>query len=284
MSAELSGKVAIITGGANGIGRATAELFVQEGARVVIADLDATRGTELASSLGPNARFQRTDVSREADIQGVVDFAVSEFGGLHIMFNNAGINDSDAGGLLDNKFENFRQVIDVNLLGVIVGTQRAARHMAQHGGGSIINTSSIGGTRAGFGYLVYRSAKAGVVQFTKCAAVELGHALVRVNAICPGNIPTDMGKYAVADPGMSAATAVRIRSAVNDVRMRRQALKRQGAPIDVAQAAVFLGSDRSQQISGLTMTVDAGTSVADAIPLMPEMLAARAAAIAHSDD
>jgi NAD(P)-dependent dehydrogenase (short-subunit alcohol dehydrogenase family) len=283
VSAELSGKVAIITGGANGIGRATAELFVAEGAKVVIADTDTARGTQLAKSLGANARFLKTDVSRDADIQAAVDLAVAEFDGLHIMFNNAGINDTDVGALLDNKFENFRQVIDVNLYGVMIGTQRAARHMAKHGGGSIINTSSIGGIRAGFGFLAYRAAKAGVALFTKSAAVELGASLVRVNCICPGNIPTDMGKYAVADPGMSQATATRIRAAVNGVRMKRQALKRQGAPNDVAQAALFLGSDRAQQISGLIMTVDAGTSVADAIPLMPEMLAARAAAIAQGD-
>jgi NAD(P)-dependent dehydrogenase (short-subunit alcohol dehydrogenase family) len=283
VSSELSGKVAVITGGANGIGRATAELFVAEGAQVVIADTDTARGAELAKSLGPNVRFLRTDVSREADIQAAVDLAVAEFGGLDIMFNNAGINDTDVGALLDNKFENFRQVIDVNLYGVMIGTQRAARHMAKHGGGSIINTSSIGGVRAGFGFLAYRAAKAGVVLFTKSAAVELGGSLVRVNCICPGNIPTDMGKYAVADPGMSQATATRIRAAVNGVRMKRQALKRQGAPIDVAQAALFLASDRAQQISGLIMTVDAGTSVADAIPLMPEMLAARAEAIAQGD-
>jgi NAD(P)-dependent dehydrogenase (short-subunit alcohol dehydrogenase family) len=281
---ELSGKVAIITGGANGIGRATAELFVQEGAQVVVADLDATQGVELVRRLGSNARFLRTDVSQEADIQAVVDFAVAQFGGLHVMFNNAGINDSDVGGLLDNKFQNFRQVIDVDLLGVMIGTQRAARHMALHEGGSIINTSSIAGTRAGHGFLAYRAAKAGVVHFTQCAAVELGSELIRVNCICPGNIPTDMGKHAVADPGMTPATGVRIRHAVNEVRMRRQALKRQGEPADVAQAAMFLASDRSKQVSGLIMNVDAGTSIADAIPLMPEMLAARAAAIARGDD
>jgi NAD(P)-dependent dehydrogenase (short-subunit alcohol dehydrogenase family) len=283
MRGELTGKVAIITGGSNGIGRATAELFVQEGAKVLIADTDAVRGEELARTLGASARFKAADVSREDHIQALVDYAVSEFGGLHIMFNNAGINDADVGGLLENKFSNFRQVIDVDLYGVIIGTQRAARHMASHGGGSIINTSSIAGTRAGFGFLAYRAAKAGVVHFTQCAAVELGGAMIRVNCICPGNIPTDMGKVAVADAGMSPATAKRIRSAVNDVRMRRQSLKRQGAPVDIAHAAMFLGSDRSQQISGLIMPVDAGTSIADAIPLMPEMIAAREAAIAQGD-
>jgi NAD(P)-dependent dehydrogenase (short-subunit alcohol dehydrogenase family) len=284
VSQELAGKVAIITGGANGIGRATAQLYVEEGARVVIADLDASRGAELAAQLGSNARFLRTDVAREEDIQAVVDFAVTVFGGLHIMFNNAAINDSDVGGLLENKFENFRQVMDVDLLGVIIGTQRAARHMARHGGGSIINTSSIGGTRAGHGFLAYRAAKAGVAHFSQCAAVELGSALVRVNCICPGNIPTDMGKYAVADPGMSPATGMRIRQAIDAVRMKRQALKRQGTAADVADAALFLGGDRSKQISGLIMNVDAGTSIADAVPLMPEMLAARADAIGRGDD
>jgi NAD(P)-dependent dehydrogenase (short-subunit alcohol dehydrogenase family) len=283
MARELEGKVAIVTGGANGIGRATVELFIAEGARVVIADIDEDRGAQLAAGLGERARFKRADVSSEADVQALVDFAVAEFGGLHVMFNNAGLPDADQGRLLENELASFQRVVDVNLLGVVLGTQRAARHMASHGGGSIINTSSIAATHPGFGFVSYRAAKAGVLQFTQSAAIDLGEWLVRVNCICPGNIPTDMGKFATGEPGMSAATAARIRSAVNDVRMRRQPLKRQGSVEDVAQAALFLASDRSRQITGLIMPVDGGTSVGDAVPLMPEILAARAAAIAEGE-
>lgn len=280
MSEELKGKVAIITGGANGIGRATAQLFAAEGARIIIADVDEVRGGQLAASIGEHARFQRTDVSCEQDIQDVVDLAVSQFGRLDIMFNNAGLTEQDMSPLLTNTFDGFHDILAVNLFGVMIGTQHAARHMAENGGGSIINTSSIAGIHAGFGFFVYRAAKAGVVNFTQASAIELGEHRIRVNCICPGNIPTDMGKHATPEPGMSEMTAQRIRSSVDAVRMVRQALKRQGSPADVAEAAVFLASDRSRQITGLIMPVDAGTSAGDAVALMPEILAARAAAIA----
>lgn len=283
MAQELAGKVAIITGGASGIGRGTVELYVQEGAKVVIADINAERGEELAKAMGPSTRFKRTDVAKADEVQALVDYAVSEFGGLHIMFNNAGLPDQDPGSLLDNKFESFSAVMNVNLLGVMLGTQRAAQYMVKHGGGAIINTSSIGGTRPGYGFFSYRAAKAGVVNFTQSAAVELGQYLIRVNCIAPGNIPTDMGKFALPEPGMTQATADRIYHAVRAVRMTRQPLKRQGTVVDIAQAAVFLGSDRAAGISGLIMPVDAGATAGDALPLLPEIIKAREAAIAQGD-
>src|SRR5438067_4492131 len=138
MTQELAGKVAIVTGGANGIGRATVELFAAEGAQVVIADLDEPRGAELAAALGGAARFKRADVSRPDEVQALVDFAVAEYGGLHVMFNNAGFPDNDSRPLLDREFADFERVVNVNLLGVMTGTQFAARRMAKAGGGSII--------------------------------------------------------------------------------------------------------------------------------------------------
>ena len=173
MANELSGKVAIITGGANGLGRGAVELFVEEGAEVVIADIDENRGRALCARLRTATRFKRTDVSKHEDVQALVDFALTQFGGLHIMLNNAGVSDVSYGRLLDEDFVHFERVLRVNVLGVMLGTQIAARHMARHGGGSIINTSSIGGVRSGHGLPIYRSAKAGVIHFTKSARATL---------------------------------------------------------------------------------------------------------------
>ena len=148
---ELAGKVAIVTGGAGGIGRAAVERFVAEGARVVIADIDEGRGEELASELGDGVAFQRTDVSNVDDVQGAVDLAVEQFGGLAVMFNNAGIG-SKFERLIDNDLSDFDTVIGIDLKGVMLGTQRAARQMATQGGGAIVNTASIAATTGGAGW------------------------------------------------------------------------------------------------------------------------------------
>lgn len=279
MSQELSGKVAIITGGANGLGRGTVELFVEEGARVVIADLDEVGGRQLADRLGPAARFKRTDVSSRDEVQALVDFAVAEFGGLHIMNNNAGASDNSYGPMLEQDFAQFDRVMQVNLLGVMLGTQIAGRHMAKQGGGSIINTSSIGGVHAGWGFTMYRAAKAAVINFTKLAAIELGERLVRVNCLCPGNILTGMAGYAAPEPGMTEGEVERLHEAILAVRMSRQPLKRQGSARDIGQMALFLGSDRSQQTTGQIISVDGGATAGDPRSVIEELLAARAAAL-----
>src|SRR5882724_8698851 len=156
MGNELDGKVAIVTGGASGLGRGMVERFVEEGARVVIADVDPEGGAALASELGAATAFRPTDVADADQIQAVVDFAVEQFGGLHVMCNNAGIGGSFK-RFLDDDFADFDRVMTVNILGVMVGMQRAARHMAEHGGGSIVNTTSIGGMNAGAGVQTYRA-------------------------------------------------------------------------------------------------------------------------------
>lgn len=278
MAQELSGKVAIVTGGAKGLGAGMAELFVEEGAKVVIADVDEARGRDFAAGLGANARFRRTDVSNRNEVQALVDFAVAEFGGLHVMCNNAGITDNSFGRLMEIEFEQFERVMKVNVLGVMLGTQIAARHMSKHGGGSIINTSSIGGVSAGHGFPIYRASKAAVINFTKAAAIDLGEYLVRVNCICPGNIPTEMATYSAPVPGMTDEAAERARSAIRAIRMGRQPLKRQGTARDIAEAALFLGSDRAQQITGQMLSVDGGATAGDPRSLIQEMLEARAAA------
>jgi NAD(P)-dependent dehydrogenase (short-subunit alcohol dehydrogenase family) len=244
MGQELSGKIAIVTGGASGIGRASAELFVAEGSRVVIADVDADGGEELAKELGDSAVFKRTDVSDAADVQALVDHAVQHFGGLHVMFNNAGIGGSRHGSFLDHDMEDFERVMAVNLFGVMVGTQRAARHMVKHGGGSIINTTSIAALRPGPGVTSYRASKAGVVLFTQSMAIELGAHGVRVNCIAPGLIQTAITHYDM-EPVLKAL----------------QPLARKGRPEDVANAALYLASERSAQVTGVVLPVDGGTSV-----------------------
>jgi NAD(P)-dependent dehydrogenase (short-subunit alcohol dehydrogenase family) len=244
MARELSGKVAIVTGGASGIGRATAELFVEEGARVVIADVDVERGEDVASQLGAAAAFQRTDVSRPQDVRALVDLAVARFGGLHVMFNNAGIPGSMHQRFLDDDLKDFERVMAVNLLGVMLGSQCAARHMVDHGGGSIINTSSIAALRPGGGVMTYRASKAGVILFSQSLAIELGEHGVRVNCIAPGLIATGMTNYDMAP-----------------VIRRMQPLRRRGTPADVANAALYLASERSAQVTGLVLPVDGGTSV-----------------------
>jgi NAD(P)-dependent dehydrogenase (short-subunit alcohol dehydrogenase family) len=277
MSQELAGKIAIVTGGASGIGRATVELFHEEGAKVVIADVDTARGEALAKNLGDAARFKRTDVSSVDDVQQLVDFAVAEFGGLHIMFNNAGIGGINANRFIDDELKDFARVVNVNLLGVMLGSQRAARHMAKHGGGSIINTTSISALKAGFGVMTYRATKAGVVHFTKCIAIDFAEYGVRVNCIAPGNIPTDM--LSAAPSGMAPEVAERVKTAIREVRMEGQPLKQQGAPRDVANAALYLASDRSALVTGLVLPVDGGITVGDPTNLNKKIMDARAKAL-----
>ncbi|HXK22918.1 MAG TPA: SDR family oxidoreductase [Myxococcota bacterium] len=255
MDQELSGKVAIVTGGASGIGRATVELFVQQGARVVVADVDAAHGEELAAGLGPSAAFKRTDVSDADQVQALVDFAVARFGGLHVMFNNAGISDKMYGSFLDHDLKAFERVMAVNLFGVLIGTQRAARHMAKHGGGSIINTTSTAGVKPGRGVMIYQASKAAVVHVSRSLALDLAEHGIRVNCIAPGHIPTGMTKYDMAQV----------------IRMN-QPLQRQGMPIDVAYAALFLAGERSAQVTGLVLPVDGGTTVGSPVRMPKEFI------------
>ena len=259
MAGERAGKVAIVTGGAGGIGLATAELFVAEGAAVVIADLDAERGAAAAAKLGPAAAFERTDVAHADQVQDLVDRAVERFGGLHVMFNNAGIPGAMNLRFLDDELRDFDRVIAVNLFGVMVGCQRAARHMAAHGGGSIINTSSIAGINAGGGVMTYRASKAAVIHLTRSLAVELADHGIRVNCIAPGLIPTDIASFDRAP-----------------VRQLTQPLRRVGQPSDVANAALYLASERSAQTTGMVLPVDGGITVGAPTHRALKLLAAQA--------
>ena len=254
---ELAGKVAIVTGGASGIGRGTVEKFVAEGARVVIADVETDTGEELAAALGPDAFFRPTDVSDAEQVGALVAAAVEKFGGLHVMVNNAGVSGAMHRRFLEDDLADFHRVMAVNVLGVMAGTRDAARHMAAHGGGSIINMSSIGGIQAGGGVMTYRASKAAVIQFTKSAAIELAFHEIRVNAIAPGSIPTALVKASAAD--MDSAELERYETAMRETMRADRPLKREGTPEDVAEAALYFASDRSRYVTGTVLPVDGGT-------------------------
>jgi len=241
VSTELDGKVAVVTGGANGLGRAIVEVFVDEGARVVVADLDDEAGNDLVTGLGDVAAFIHTDVSDADSVQAAVDAAVERFGALDVMVNNAGIP-SAFHRLMRDDLRDFGRVMSVDLYGVMVGTQAAARGMGE--GGSIVNTASIAGISPGVGLMTYRAAKAAVIHFSRCAAIELAERGIRVNAIAPANIATDIN--AAFD---TSAIVSKI-----------QPLQRLGTPVDVANAAVYLASDRAAQITGIVLPVDGGTT------------------------
>lgn len=257
MGSELAGKIAIVTGGSSGIGRGTAERFLKEGARVVLADVDREGGEALAASLGPDAMFRQVDVSDPAQVRDLVAFAVETFGGLHIMVNNAGISGTRHPRLLDESFGDFPHVMGVNLLGVMVGTQEAARHMAANGGGSVINISSVGGVQPAPGLWAYHTSKAAVIMFTRCAAIDLGEYAVRVNCIAPGNIETPILSSVMA-ANLAPEERDRLMAAIREFIMSRQPLHRQGTTDDIAEAALYLGGNRSSYVTGTLLPVDGG--------------------------
>lgn len=239
---ELAGKVAIVTGGAGVIGRATAKMLIAEGAKVVVADVHAAEGERVAADLGPAAAFHQTDVSDADQVQALVDFAVDHFGGLHIMFNNAGIG-SPLTRFLHDDLNDFSRIMGVNLFGVIAGAQRAARHMKDNGGGSIINNASIAAINAGAGMISYRASKAAVAHASKCMAVDLAPYGIRVNCITPAHIESGITTYDM-----------------EPVLKYMQPLAREAQPEDVANAVVFLASERAAQVTGIVFPIDGGTT------------------------
>jgi NAD(P)-dependent dehydrogenase (short-subunit alcohol dehydrogenase family) len=253
---ELADKVAVVTGGSRGLGRAIVELFAEEGASVVVADVDVEEGEALATQLGDRVVFQRTDVANADEIQAVIDRAVADFGGLHVMVNNAGIGGSHTPFLHDD-FADFDRTIAVNLYGVMIGMQRAARHMKEHGGGVILNTTSIGGINAGGGVMAYRATKAAVIHVTRSVAIEFARYGIRVNCVAPAHIPTAINTT-------FDQTAI-IRA--------MQPLQRQGAPRDVAEAMLYLASDRAAQITGIVLPVDGGTTAGPPPRSMKDLMA-----------
>jgi NAD(P)-dependent dehydrogenase (short-subunit alcohol dehydrogenase family) len=278
--AELTGKVAIVTGGASGIGRACVEAFVREGAKVVIGDVDDATGAALAEKLGEAALYLHADVSKAEEIQALVDAAVARFGGLDIMFNNAGVSSARHTDFLDDPLTDFDFVVGINLFGVMAGTQRAARHMARHGGGVILNNSSIASLVAGQALYTYRSTKAAVTHFSKSVAIELAQHNIRVIALAPGHIRTPIAKFHASD---DASMGAKVEAALKPVWDANKPLKRQGVPEDVANAAVFLCSDKAAQITGIVLPIDGGISTGDPVNHLAEILETQARVLAGAD-
>jgi 3-oxoacyl-[acyl-carrier protein] reductase len=242
----LQDKVALVTGAASGIGRATAHAFATEGARVVLADVDRERGEAAAAAIaasGGTAEFAYLDVTSAADADAAVALAVARFGGLDILVNNAGIL-ADA-RLVKMTLEQWQRVIDVNLKGVFICGQRAAQAMIEGGrGGVILNASSVVGLYGNYGQTNYVATKSGLIGMTRTWARELGRHGIRVNAVAPGFIGTEI----ISDMPEKVIEAMR----------ERTPLGRVGEPQDIADAYVFLASDRAKFITGAVLSVDGG--------------------------
>ncbi|NNV07211.1 SDR family NAD(P)-dependent oxidoreductase [Geobacillus sp. C56-T2] len=245
---RLDGKVAIVTGGASGIGRATAIRFADEGAKVAVSDIDETGGEEtvrLIRERGGEAIFVKADVACANEVHDLVQATIASFGGLHILFNNAGIGHSEVRST-ELSEEEWDRVIDVNLKGVFLGIKYAVPVMKQCGGGAIVNTSSLLGIKGKKYESAYNASKAGVILLTKNAALEYGKFNIRVNAVAPGVIDTN-----IITPWKQDARKWPIISKAN-------ALGRIGTPEEVANAVLFLASDEASFITGATLSVDGG--------------------------
>ena len=251
---RLAGRVAVITGGASGIGAATVRRFVAEGASVVVSDVQVDEGTALCAQLGSQTRFIRTDVTQEDDVANAVDLAVSEFGQLDVMFNNAGILGA-MGPIAKSLMDDVDLTFAVILRGTFVGMKHAARVMVPRGQGVILSTSSPAGVVGGFGAHAYSAAKAGVIGLTQSVAAELRPKGVRVNCIVPGAIVTAMtADLTVGDPrDLDGAT---------DAMRADSLMERPGVPEDIAAGALYLASDDAAFVTGHTLAIDAGMTSA----------------------
>ena len=254
---RLEGKVAIVTGATAGMGRAAAELFAQEGAKVVLCGRRESLGQEIVDVIkgrGGEATFVTADVAKAEDVKRVVDTAVSSYGKLDVLFNNAGIDYSGYGETDKEPEDAWDHVIAVNLKGTFLGIKYAVPEMRKAGGGSIINNSSVNDSQAGAASTTsYHASKGGVTALTKKAAVVYAAENIRVNAVNPGPIATEMVDIPwdkLSDPDTI------------ETRVRLQPMHRMGHPMDVAYAALYFASDESAFVTGATLIIDGGQAAA----------------------
>ena len=253
---RFEGRVAVVTGGASGIGKATVLRLLDEGASVIAADFNATTGQALVDEVAASGsgaekriRFIKTDVSVEADVAGAIGAAVGEFGRLDIVANNAGVGGA-FGPVEAIEVEDWDWTFAVLVRGVFLGVKHATRVFKEQGdGGAIVNTASVAGLRAGAGPLAYSTAKAGVINLTRAAALELAGDHIRVNAVCPGGINTPLLNYGNPD-------------AMGQFLDQLQPWPEHGRPEDIAAAICFLASDDARFITGEAMVVDGGLTIA----------------------
>ena len=256
--ARLTGKVALITGAAGGIGREAAGLFASEGARVVVADLEATAGAAAVRDIeqgGGEAVFVRCDVARGDDLRAAVETAERRFGALHVLFNNAGIFPDRDGSPVDTPDEVFDRVIAVNLKGVFLGCKYGIPALLRAGGGSIINTASfVAVVGAATSQVAYTASKGGVLAMTREIAVEYARRGIRANALCPGPVNTPLLADLLREPAARARRFVHI------------PMGRLAEAPEIARAALFLASDESSYVNGATFLVDGGITAAYVTP------------------
>ncbi|OGP51229.1 MAG: short-chain dehydrogenase [Deltaproteobacteria bacterium RBG_13_43_22] len=257
MSKRLENKVAVITGGTSGIGEATAGVFAAEGAKVIIAGRSEQKGADVAARLGENVIYQRTDVLVEEDIKAVIDLAVSRFGRLDCLFNNAG--GPDRGGLETVTADDFAYSMNLLLRSVIFGIKHATPVMKAQGSGCIINNSSIAALRTRQGGYLYSAAKAGVAQITKVAGDQLGPFGIRVNCISPGAIATPIfwGGSQMANTLTAEQNARKMEKLKTNL-AKATPLPRAGLDKDIAFAALFLASDEGSFVNCHDLVVDGG--------------------------
>jgi NAD(P)-dependent dehydrogenase (short-subunit alcohol dehydrogenase family) len=242
---RLKGKVAMVTGGASGMGRSEATIFAREGARVVVADLLEKEGQETAKSIGDAARFQKLDVTDEAAWQAAIAAAEREFGKLDILINNAGISGTYQPDL--SSTEAWDKVMDINAKGVFLGMKHALPAMKRAGGGAIVNISSISGFAGQHGvHMAYNASKGAVRIMTKTAAVQWAEHNIRVNSVHPGFLPAMRTSVGSANPEWRAKV------------LKAVPMKREGRIEEVAHAVLFLASDEASYITGTELVVDGG--------------------------
>lgn len=251
----LDGKVAIITGATSGIGARTAELFVEEGARVLFTGRRKPEGEALAKRLGEAARFEQADATVEADWKRVLDQTLASFGRLDCLFNNAG-GPAPTGGIAGIPVEGFDAAMALLVRSVMLGMKHAAPVMMRQRSGSIVNNGSIAAHRAGYSSsIVYAAAKAAVNHLSRSVAMELGEHNVRVNSVSPGLIATGIMPKAL---GMEAGKADKLVAELAPRYAKMQPIPRAGAPEDIAQCVLWLASERSSFVNGTDIVVDGG--------------------------
>ena len=257
MPNRLEGKIAVITGACSGIGLATLELFVEEGAKVVAADLQEDVGRELERRFAGAVKFAPCDVTQPAQIKAAIESAVATFGGLDILFNNAGRGGSTA-GVEDFDGGGWDDTHALLLRAVAAGTSYAMPHMKKRGGGAVICTSSISALQAGYAPIAYSVAKAGVLHYTRLAAKELSAHKIRINAVVPGFIATSIFGQGM---GMDAAQSRQLADMVAAKSGSANPIGRSGLPRDIAEAVLFFASDAASFVTGTSLTVDGGLTI-----------------------
>jgi NAD(P)-dependent dehydrogenase (short-subunit alcohol dehydrogenase family) len=259
MAGQLDGKVALITGGCSGIGLGTVELFLAEGAKVVVADLQDEKGAVLEQRFSGRLRYAHCDVTSEADIAKAVAMPAEAFGGLDVLFNNAGSGGAVA-GLADITVEAWDGTMNLLLRSVVLGMKHAIPLMRARGGGAIVNTASVAGIEAGWGPVAYSTAKGAVIHLTRVAAAQLAADKIRVNAICPGLVATSIFGASI---GLPRAVADQMAARVAENAANIQPVAKAGMPDDIARACLYLASDASAFVTGIHLIVDGGLTVGD---------------------